>query len=44
VLYPLLAGQEGQYDLPCLDLVARAVECLKAPPEPFDPVMELREK
>jgi adenylate cyclase len=40
-VYPLLAGQEGRYDLACLHLVARAVECLKAPPASFDPVQEL---
>jgi adenylate cyclase len=43
-LFPLLAtGQEG-YDLPTLSLLGRAVECLKAPPPDFDPVLELKSK
>jgi adenylate cyclase len=43
-IYPLLAGQEGHYDLACLHLVGRAVECLKAPPGSFDAVLELKGK
>jgi adenylate cyclase len=40
----LLGLQEGHYDLPSLDLVSRAVECLRSPPEKFDPVFEFRSK
>ena len=34
----------GTYDLPSLTLLGRAVECLKAPPTPFDPILELKSK
>jgi hypothetical protein len=44
VVHPLLAGQEGRYDIPCLNLVSLAVDCLRAPPEAFDPVMRLNGK
>ncbi|HEX8202859.1 MAG TPA: adenylate/guanylate cyclase domain-containing protein [Isosphaeraceae bacterium] len=43
-LYALLEGREGTYDLPTLALVARAIEHLKDPPGPFDPVLELTTK
>jgi adenylate cyclase len=43
-LFPLLNGDEGTYDLPSLTLLSRAVECLKAPPADFDPVLELKSK
>ena len=43
-VYPLLANQEGQYDVPSLNLVTRAVEYIKAPPAEFDGVMELTSK
>jgi adenylate cyclase len=39
--YRLLAGQEGNYDRACLQLVGRAVQCLRSPPATFDPVLEL---
>ena len=38
-LAPLLAGQEGNYDLPALTLLGRAIECLKTNPTDFDPVL-----
>jgi adenylate cyclase len=41
---PLLTLSGGTYDLPSLTLMARAVECLKAPPASFDPVLELKSK
>jgi adenylate cyclase len=44
LVYPLLAGAAGEYDVPSLSLVGRAVECLKAPPARFDPVLELSQK
>jgi adenylate cyclase len=44
VIHPLLAAQAGHYDIPSLDLVSRAVECLKSPQERFDPVIEFRTK
>jgi adenylate cyclase len=43
-LYPLLAGQQGNFDLPTLALVGRSIECLKAVPAAFDPVVELSSK
>ena len=43
-LDPLLAGAAGNYDIPALDLLSRAVGCLKAPPEVFDPVVVLGSK
>ena len=43
-LFPLLNGGEGTYDLPSLTLLGRAIECLKAPPSSFDPILELRSK
>jgi len=45
-LYPLLvqrAGADGM-DIPSLNLLARAVDCLKDPPKEFDPVIEFRQK
>ena len=39
-LAPLLAGQEGNYDLPALTLLGRAIECIKTNPTDFDPVLE----
>lgn len=44
VIYPLLSVQEGAYDIPSLHLVKRAVDCLSAPPEQFDPTTELKLK
>jgi adenylate cyclase len=43
-LFPLLTGRGNSYDLPSLTLLSRAVECLKAPPARFDPVLELKSK
>src|SRR5262249_5425781 len=43
-IYPLLLGQEGNYDVPSLDLVTRSIECLKNPPKGFDAVVELSSK
>jgi adenylate cyclase len=43
-LFPLLATGQESYDLPTLSLLGRAVECLKAPPQQFDPVLELKSK
>lgn len=43
-VYPLLATQEGNYDMPCLTLVTRSVEAIKYPPEKFDGVLELTSK
>ncbi len=42
--YPLLAGQAGRYDIPSLKLLARAIDCLTAPPDDFDPVLQLASK
>lgn len=45
-LYPLLEGQEGNYDIPSLLLVSRAVEFLRVPPAPdeFDGVLRFTKK
>jgi len=43
-LFPLLTRASGTYDLPSLTLLGRAVECIKAPPSHFDPVLELKSK
>jgi adenylate cyclase len=43
-IYPLLSTHEGQEDIPCLTLIARAVEGLKNPQPVFDPVLELTSK
>ena len=43
-LYPLLSGQEGNYDLPALTLLGRAIECIKSHLSAFDPVLELKSK
>ncbi len=42
-LQPLMAQQEA-LDVPCLILVGRAVEALRAPPEHFDGIIELSSK
>ncbi len=44
ILTRLIEQQEAPYDIPCLDLVMRALQCVKSPPEKFDPVMELQTK
>lgn len=41
ILHSLLEGQAERYDLPALTLVGRAVEQLKDPSRPFDPVVAL---
>jgi len=44
-IYPILAaGPEEKQDGPSLDLLARAIECIKSPPESFDPTLELSTK
>ena len=43
-VYPLLANQEGSYDVPSLNLVMRSVEAIRNPPEKFDGVFELSSK
>lgn len=43
-VYPLLAGKEDNYDVSCLNLVARALDCLRSPPAEFDPVWNLTSK
>ncbi len=43
-VYPLLSGADGQYDVSCLNLVARAVDCLRSPPTAFDPTWSLASK
>jgi adenylate cyclase len=43
-LYTLLAKQEDHHDMPSLNLIGRAVEFLKSPPENFDGIWDLIEK
>ena len=43
-LSPLLSQPESQEDIPCLTLIARAVDGLKNPRSVFDPVLELTGK
>jgi adenylate cyclase len=43
-VYPLLAQQESNFDVPCLSLVTRAVEATRYPPEKFDGIVELTSK
>lgn len=43
-VYPVLSGQGGNYDIPSLNLVSRAVEALKDPPLQHDGVLELKSK
>jgi len=43
-LQSLISDREGHYDLPSLTLVSRAINCLKSPPENFDPVLVLETK
>jgi hypothetical protein len=46
VLLPLLESPEspGHYDYPILRLMTRCWGCLEAPPDPFEPVLELSAK
>jgi adenylate cyclase len=41
---PLSAVEGNRYDVPSLNLAARALECLKSPPKGFDPVFEFSTK
>jgi adenylate cyclase len=41
---PLLAVEGDHYDIPSLELAARAVECLKSPPKSFDPIVKFSGK
>ncbi len=43
-VYPLLATQDGNYDMPCLNLVTRSVEFIKSAPLSFDGIVELTQK
>jgi adenylate cyclase len=43
-LYGLLSKQEDHHDVPSLNLIGRAVEFLKSPPEHFDGILELSSK
>ncbi len=44
ILYPLVGGADGQHDILCLDLLTRALACLKNPPERFDPTVDFTRK
>ncbi|MEE9126001.1 MAG: adenylate/guanylate cyclase domain-containing protein, partial [Planctomycetota bacterium] len=41
-IYPLLQDLESKYDVPSLNLLSRAVDCLKHQPEHFDPCLDLK--
>ncbi|HEX5271096.1 MAG TPA: adenylate/guanylate cyclase domain-containing protein, partial [Gemmataceae bacterium] len=43
-VYALLAGRGGRYDVPALNLISRAVECLKPAGAKFDAVWEFTSK
>jgi adenylate cyclase len=43
-IYTLLADRAGRYDVPTLNLLSRAVECLKPAAPRFDPVWEFSTK
>ena len=43
-LYTLLSKQEDHHDVPSLNLIGRAVEFLRSPPEHFDGILELSSK
>jgi adenylate cyclase len=43
-IYPLLSMREGHYDISSLNLLTRAIDCLKAPPKSFDPVIDFTAK
>ena len=44
-IHPLLEVQGPPYDVPSLNLIERAVQCLKSPPRvPFNPTFELTSK
>ncbi len=43
-VFPLLRNPDNSHDGPSLSLLSRAVECLKSPPDRFDPVWDLRSK
>jgi adenylate cyclase len=40
----LLGGHADQYDVPSLTLLRRAIDCINAPPEHFDPVWDMTTK
>jgi adenylate cyclase len=40
----LMESQGGNFDIPCIDLLARSLECIKNPPDVFDPVLDLKSK
>jgi adenylate cyclase len=44
VLRPLVGDHDGHFDVPSLNLLRRAVECLRSPPDSFDPVVDLQRK
>ena len=45
VLYRLVSERgDEDYDIPSLDLIARAIQYVRSPSEPFDPVLKFREK
>ena len=41
---PLISDASGEYDIASLQLLSRAVECLKSNPDPFDPVVHIKIK
>ncbi|CAN5426712.1 hypothetical protein BH10PLA2_BH10PLA2_27510 [soil metagenome] len=43
-IYPLLSMREGNHDISSLNLLTRAIDCLKSPPKSFDPVIDFTAK
>lgn len=43
-IYPLISDVHGEYDVASLQLLSRAVECMKSNPDPFDPIVHLKSK
>jgi adenylate cyclase len=41
ILRPLVGDHDGHFDIPSLNLLRRAVECLRSPPDSFDPIVDL---
>ena len=43
-IYPLLSHQHWRFDVPSLNLLSQAVECLRTPPTDFDPTVVFTQK
>jgi adenylate cyclase len=43
-LRPLVGDEDGHFDIPSLNLLRRAIECLRSAPDTFDPVIDIASK